>query len=107
MRRLTGIAEPPIRRVGPVGRSHETLIMSNGRRRKVSMNMPEDADALSPDWLTARLAAAGAVSRARISSVEIEDVGEHGMTGHLVRLRLSYDRPEPGAPSSLVAKFSA
>jgi hypothetical protein len=39
--------------------------------------------------------------------VEIEGVGEHGMTGHLLRLRLSYDRQEPGAPSSLVAKFSA
>ena len=71
------------------------------------MSMPDNADGLSNDWLTARHAAAGAVGRARISSVEFESVGEHGMTGHLLRLRLSYDRQEHGAPSSLVAKFSA
>ena len=30
-----------------------------------------------------------------------------GMTGQLYRLRISYDRVEPGAPRSLLAKFSA
>jgi Protein of unknown function (DUF1679)/Ecdysteroid kinase-like family len=30
-----------------------------------------------------------------------------GMTGQLCRLRISYDRAEPGAPQSLLAKFSA
>jgi hypothetical protein len=30
-----------------------------------------------------------------------------GMTGQLCRLRISYDRAEPGAPRSLLAKFSA
>jgi hypothetical protein len=30
-----------------------------------------------------------------------------GLTGQLRRLRIRYDKAEPGAPSSLLAKFSA
>ena len=61
---------------------------------------------ITPRWLTAVLRSAGAIDRALVVRVEREMVGEdRGFTGAIARLRLSYDRPEPGAPASLIAKM--
>jgi hypothetical protein len=71
------------------------------------MSVPADSDAITPDWLTAALRDVGAISHAGVTSIQSGPVGHMGMTGQLYRLRISYDRVEPGAPRSLLAKFSA
>jgi aminoglycoside phosphotransferase (APT) family kinase protein len=66
---------------------------------------PED---LSAPWLTAVLRKSAVLPSARVVSVRRGPVpGAPGMTGRLVRLALEYDYPEPHAPASIVAKFSA
>ena len=71
------------------------------------MSVPADSDGITPDWLTAALRDAGAIDHARVTSIQSGPVGHMGLTGQLRRLRISYDKAEPGAPSSLLAKFSA
>jgi hypothetical protein len=71
-------------------------------------NFPRSPSALTAAWLTGALRVAGAVSRARVTSFEVQLLNpEKGMTGTLVELALTYDHTEPDAPASLVAKFSA
>ncbi len=61
---------------------------------------------ITPRWLTAALRSAGAIGHTSVVRVEQEIVGEdRGFTGAIARLRLAYDRPEPGAPASLIAKM--
>ena len=74
---------------------------------RLLMSVPADSDAITPDWLTAALREAEAISHARVTSIQSGPVGHMGMTGQLYRLRISYDKAEPGAPRSLLAKFSA
>jgi hypothetical protein len=71
------------------------------------MSVPADSDGITPDWLTAALREAGAISHTRVTSIQSGPVGHMGMTGQLCRLQIRYDRAEPGAPRSLLAKFSA
>ncbi|HEY6664660.1 MAG TPA: hypothetical protein VI036_05975, partial [Propionibacteriaceae bacterium] len=71
------------------------------------MSVSADSDGITPDWLTAALREAGAISHARATSIQSGPVGHMGMTGQLYRLQISYDRAEPSAPRSLLAKFSA
>jgi hypothetical protein len=71
------------------------------------MSVPADSDGITPDWLTTALRDAGAIDHARVTSIQSGPVGHMGLTGQLRRLRISYDKAEPGAPSSLLAKFSA
>jgi hypothetical protein len=71
------------------------------------MSIPADSDGITPDWLTAALREAGAIDPVRGTSIQSGAVGRIGMTGQLLRLRISYDKAEPGAPRSLLAKFSA
>jgi hypothetical protein len=71
------------------------------------MSVPPDPDSITPDWLTTSLYEAGVVDRARVTSIQSGPVGQMGMTGQISRLRISYDKAEPGAPRSLLAKFSA
>jgi hypothetical protein len=71
-------------------------------------SIPGDAASLTPVWLTAALRRAGALHHASVTSVRHDVVGEvQGFTGQVTRLRLTYDRDEPGAPVSLVAKLPA
>ena len=71
------------------------------------MTFPRHPNDLTAPWLTETLRTSGAVSRARVVTVDSEPMSaEKGMTGYLVRLHLSYDDPEPGGPATLVAKFS-
>jgi len=71
------------------------------------MNLPVHPDELTAPWLTEALRASGAVDRAKVVDFVIEPMSvEKGITGYLVRLYPTYDRPDPAAPASLVAKFS-
>jgi hypothetical protein len=71
------------------------------------MSIPADADEITPEWLTAALHQAGALHQARVTSIQAAPLGQLGFTGQIRRLQIGYDQPEPGAPTSLVAKFSA
>jgi len=57
-------------------------------------------------WMTQALRAAGALKSARVTEVARTPVG-NGLVADSYRFRLSYDRPEPGAPDSVVGKFPA
>ena len=71
------------------------------------MGVPADTDEITPEWLAAVLHQAGALDQARVTSIQSAPIGHLGFTGQIRRLQIGYDRREPGAPSSLVAKFSA
>ena len=64
---------------------------------------PEDVDA---SWLTGVLRGAGVVRHAEVRSFDAEPVGT-GQMADSVRYRLRYDDEEPGAPASVVGKFTA
>jgi ecdysteroid kinase len=70
------------------------------------MGVPADTDEITQEWLTAALHEAGALDQARVTSIQPAPIGQPGFTGQLRRLQISYDKPEPCAPRSLVAKFS-
>jgi hypothetical protein len=71
------------------------------------MGVPADTDEITQEWLTAVLHQAGALDQARVTSILSAPIGKLGFTGQIRRLQISYDKPEPCAPRSLVAKFSA
>jgi hypothetical protein len=71
------------------------------------MSVPADSDAITPKWLTAVLREAGALDQARVTSIQSAPIGQLGFFGQIPRLRVSYDKLEPGAPETLAAKFSA
>lgn len=73
----------------------------------IPMTTAPTIDGLTPEWLTAQLRAIGVIHVARVASIDITNVDEFGMSGTVRRLALSYDRPESGAPASLVAKFAS
>ena len=60
---------------------------------------------LTPSWLTERLRASGIISQARVVSLTLEPIGEGvGMLAVISRVTPVYDRDEPGAPRTLIAK---
>jgi hypothetical protein len=68
---------------------------------------PAHPDDLTARWMTDTLRVSGALSQAEVVTLDTQPMSaEKGMTGYLVRLHPSYDRTEPGAPATLVAKFS-
>ena len=66
---------------------------------------PTSPAAVSCDWLTDRLRAAGAVTDAAVTAVEWQPIGT-GQVGDSARFALSYDRPDAG-PLTLAGKFAA
>jgi len=61
---------------------------------------------ITPEWLTTALRDNGALKHASVTSIERETIGVGiGILGELARIALTYDRPERGAPASLVAKL--
>jgi len=61
---------------------------------------------LTPDWLTHALHNCGAAQSSSVTSFDAKVIGEGtGFLGELAHLTLRYDKPEPGAPSTLIAKF--
>src|SRR5262245_25411523 len=73
----------------------------------VSHALPPNAAALSIEWLTESLRRSGALSAAQVSALSWTPVNKTGATATVVRLALEYDRDEPGAPATLVAKFAS
>jgi aminoglycoside/choline kinase family phosphotransferase len=70
--------------------------------------IPSGPQDLTPEWLTQALRSGGAIERAAVSSFEVKVIGEGaGFLGQLAQVRLTYDRPEEGAPQSLIAKLPA
>jgi len=70
--------------------------------------IPTNPADLTPEWLTAALRSTATVRDASITSFDSRVIGEGaGFMGQLVRLSLQYDRPEAGAPASLIAKLPA
>ncbi|GGB59929.1 phosphotransferase [Blastomonas aquatica] len=68
------------------------------------MAFPTRAEDLSQAWLQAQLDAAGALGGARITRFSTTSIGT-GQVGDTVRIALEYDRPAPGAPTSIAAKL--
>ena len=71
-----------------------------------AIDFPTHPTELTTQWLTEALEAAGVLHGAQVTGFTTTPVGEGiGMLGILVRVALSYDRPAPGAPQTLIAKF--
>ena len=66
----------------------------------------EDDQGLTPEWLTAVLRSRGRLHEGRVTQVSKTPIG-NGMLGLNLRLVLEYDRAEPGAPRTLVAKMAS
>ncbi len=70
--------------------------------------LPQSFADLSPAWLTQALRSTRAVKAATVVTCDKETIGVGvGFMGQLARCRLTYDRAEPGAPASIVAKLPA
>lgn len=73
-----------------------------------SIGIPRSPTELTAQWLTDALRAGGAIRESSVASIEQEIVGAgSGFIGQLARVKLTYDRAEGGAPSTLIAKFPA
>lgn len=68
---------------------------------------PQTLEALSAEWLTETLREEGVLERARVirCSAELLGASGEGLIGTVARLRLEYDRAEPGAPSTAIVKL--
>ncbi|MHB8514994.1 MAG: phosphotransferase [Dehalococcoidia bacterium] len=72
------------------------------------MDIPAGPEQLSADWLTDALRQNGIIDRALVTAFDTKVIGEgSGFIGQLARVGLRFDRDEPGAPRSLIAKFPA
>ncbi|SDG03424.1 Phosphotransferase enzyme family protein [Blastococcus aurantiacus] len=69
------------------------------------LSIADTADALTPEWLTAALTAAGTLSGSRVVGADVRPLGT-GQMCDSVRIGLRYDDPDAG-PASLVAKLPA
>ena len=69
--------------------------------------IPSNAQELTPDWLTDALRETGAIKYSRVTAVDLKpDIAAGvGFMCQLSQLGLTYDRPEQGAPLSLIAKL--
>ena len=78
------------------------------KRLTVELAIPAAPGELTGEWLTQALRETGTISHAAVESFDSETIGQGvGLIGELARVSLRYDRPEAGAPSSLIAKFPA
>ena len=68
---------------------------------------PAHPSELTPEWLTTQLRTAGVLGDGSVTGFTTTPVGEGiGMLGILVRAALTYDRPAPDSPASIIAKFA-
>lgn len=70
------------------------------------MGFPAGVDEITTDWLRQRLAEARVAEAGRLRGFRAEPVAKQGMTSLAHVLTLDYDGNCPGAPGSLLAKFS-
>lgn len=72
------------------------------------MRLPAGPKEVTADWLTGALRETGVISSATVTALDYEIIGEGvGVLGQLARFKLTFDKPEDGAPDSLVGKFPA
>ncbi len=72
----------------------------------LDLDLPTSAEGFTPAWLTEVLRRSGAISSSSVATVTSSDIGAgSGVFGIVLRLALTYDHPEAGAPRSLVAKL--
>ena len=84
----------------------QTEIVNGGSRGLSGADIPTTIDELTSEWLTRSLRETGVLREARVTGVghEILGAGE-GFMGRVIRLHLKLDRPEEGAPETLIAKL--
>lgn len=71
-----------------------------------SLALPRTIPDVTPSWLTIALRTAGCLSQANIVAIAVQPIGQEvGFLDGLARLRLTYDRNEAGAPSSVIVKI--
>ena len=71
-----------------------------------TMDIPAGPDQITAGWLTDALRQDGIIGDSAVSGFDAKVIGEgSGFIGQLARVALRYDRPAPGAPASLIAKF--
>ena len=72
----------------------------------VDLAVPTGPTDLTAQWMTAALRASGAIEQSTVTRVEQERIAVGaGFAGQLARITLQYDRPEDGAPATMVGKF--
>ncbi len=70
------------------------------------VGFPTTVEAITPDWLTGVLSERLNLGGAKVTGFEVKDVGAGlGFLGRVCRLALTYDRPAPTAPASIIAKL--
>lgn len=71
------------------------------------ITIPRTPGDLTAEWLTQALRGTNTIKKSSVTSFEMDaDIAAGaGFMGQLARVKLQYDEPEPGAPSSLIAKF--
>jgi hypothetical protein len=73
-----------------------------------SLKIPGGPEDITAEWLTEALRNRGVIREAAVTSVEQTIIGAGaGFMGQLAHTTLTYDKPEPGAPKTLVAKLPA
>ena len=74
--------------------------------RMSALAIPATMDEVTPAWLTAALRESGVLKTATVTSADRVTIGVGvGLLGDIARVTLTYDRDEPGAPATLVAKI--
>ena len=73
-----------------------------------ALSIPNTPDELSTDWLNQALKSTGTIKEANVVSFTTVPIGDGlGFHGTLVRVSLTYDIPEEGAPLTLISKHPA
>jgi hypothetical protein len=68
--------------------------------------IPKGPNEITPAWLTSVLRSTGVIRDAIVIDCQVSTIGEGiGLVGQLLKLKINYDRAQPGAPLSLVAKM--
>lgn len=61
---------------------------------------------ITPAWLTDALREGGVIRESAVTACDVRTIGEgSGFIGQLAQIRPTYDRNEPGAPASIIAKM--
>jgi hypothetical protein len=72
----------------------------------VGVQIPENAEDVTPEWLTAALTGAGVLHEGRVVAARWERVGEEfGFTGLVGRVEVRYEEPAGELPASLIVKL--
>jgi len=69
--------------------------------------IPASPEHVTAAWLTATLRGCGALETSRVVGLTVELVESQGAAAVVARIVPQYDRDEPDAPASLVAKFAS